>query len=73
MAVNDDHLQAAWQQHPTRQRRDRRTCLTDDTWARVLSKEATAAERAQAADHIGGCADCAAEYQLLFSVLRPWR
>jgi hypothetical protein len=69
MTVNDDDLRDAWQERRTDTHRDRSACLLDDQWARLLSNEATDAERSQAADHVGRCADCAAEYRLMLSVL----
>ena len=73
MTVTDDDLRAGWQQRSSDEHGDRRGCLADDDWVRLLSKDATKTERTRAADHVGGCADCAAEYRLKLSILGAWR
>ena len=71
MKISDDDLRAIWREPAADVPSDRSRCLTDDEWARLLAKDADAAEREHAVSHIATCSACADEYSLL-QPLQPW-
>jgi len=71
MSVTDNDLRAVWQQGSREVPSDRSACLREVEWTRLLTKEASEAERGRGADHISSCAECAEEYRLLLP-LESW-
>jgi hypothetical protein len=71
MKLTDDDLRTLWREHTANVPPDQPRCLTEADWARLLSKQMDAAERAQAAEHIASCSQCADEYRLLLP-LQAW-
>ena len=71
MTLSEDDLRTLWQERTANVLSDRPLCLTETDWARLLSKQMDAAERARTAEHIGSCSQCADEYRLL-QPLQSW-
>ena len=71
MNMREDQLRELWRERSADETSGDSTCLGDAEWARLLSTEADAQERARAAVHIASCAACADEYRLLHP-LRAW-
>ena len=76
--MNDEQLRAAYQTSMTRGR-DRSACPTPELLGALVEGSASEAGRLAVLRHVGGCADCRADLELLRTgaeiaerVMRPW-
>lgn len=65
MTMSEHELREVWRRRSARPAAHRAGCLTEDTFARLMSGEANTDERLRAAQHMATCASCAEEYKLL--------
>jgi hypothetical protein len=67
-SVNDFELRALYDQLVAARATGRRECLSPETIMRMVSDEATEAERLDWADHVAACPDCRRELDLASAV-----